>query len=206
MTESAIKALIDDAAAVRLDLAKALMKLPSDKDTIMLIARAGGSSSKLANALAAAEERAEKAEALQTGEKAAPNPEWEAKADAFHAATVAEFGVNPFDTLTMLRRWKADTEPANELGQISFSRAMLNSAADALSMALEISRAEYLRANAAESLVARFVEACGPIRAIWEACNVPPVDNQRRRDLAASLIHADEFSALASLTAEAKGE
>ena len=86
---------------------------------------------------------------LPANEVPEPNPEWEAKAAAHHAESVAEAGVNPFDTLTMLERWKADAEPANELGQVSFSRAMLDSATDALHMALEISRTEHLRAERA---------------------------------------------------------
>ena len=86
---------------------------------------------------------------LPANEVPEPNPEWEAKAAAYHAESVAEAGVNPFDTLTMSERWKADAEPANELGQVSFSRAMLESATDALHMALEISRTEHLRAERA---------------------------------------------------------
>lgn len=82
-----------------------------------------------------------------TAEKPSPNPEWEAKADAFHAETVAEVGVNPFDTLVMLEKWKADAEPANHLGQVSFSRAMLDSATDALRAALEMARTEHLEAK-----------------------------------------------------------
>lgn len=81
--------------------------------------------------------------------KPEPNPEYEAKAKAAHQRIAAEAGVNPFDTLTMLERWTADAEPANHLGQVSFSRALLDSAADALRMALEISRNEYLRAERA---------------------------------------------------------
>src|ERR1700677_2477759 len=64
--------------------------------------------------------------------KPEPHPEWEAKAKAAHDRIAAEAGVNPFDTLKMLERWTADAEPANHLGQVSFSRAMLDSAADAL--------------------------------------------------------------------------
>jgi hypothetical protein len=107
-------------------------------------------------------------------EKAPPNPEWEAKADAYHAAALAETGPpNPFDTLTMLERWKADAEPANELGQVSFSRALLDSATDALREALEIARSEHLRGKEAfrrgaqecRDMMARFVEqGGGPIR------------------------------------------
>ena len=88
-------------------------------------------------------------EGLPANEIPEPNQEWEAKAAAHHAESVAEAGVNPFDTLTMLERWKADAEPANELGQVNFSRAMLDSATDALRMALEISRTEHLRAERA---------------------------------------------------------
>jgi len=69
-------------------------------------------------------------------EKPEPNPEWEALADAYHAASLEECGVEPEATLAMLRRWKADAEPANALGQISFSRAMLESATDALAATL----------------------------------------------------------------------
>lgn len=78
------------------------------------------------------------ATARQSGEgreqatKLEPNPEWEALADAYHASQTAEHGVEPEATLTMLEKWKADTEPANHLGQVTFSRAMLDSATDAL--------------------------------------------------------------------------
>ena len=65
-------------------------------------------------------------------EQEEPNPEWEAKADTHHAATLAKVGVEPLQTLKMLERWKADAEPANEFGQVTFSRALLDSATDAL--------------------------------------------------------------------------
>lgn len=89
--------------------------------------------------------------------KPAPNPEWEAKAKAFRADQLAEIGPpNPFDTLTMLERWTADAEPANEHGQISFSRALLESAESALRQALEIARNEHLRAERAEAALRPF--------------------------------------------------
>lgn len=69
-------------------------------------------------------------------EKAEPNPMWEAIADRQHAAIIADVGVDPAATLSMLKQWKADAEPANEMGQISFSRAMLDSACDALELLL----------------------------------------------------------------------
>jgi hypothetical protein len=115
-------------------------------------------------------------------EKPEPNPEWEALADAAHAAIVAEVGEpNPFDTLTMLEKWKADAEPANSLGQVSFSRAMLDSAEDALRVALSIARTEYLGGKTAylrglqdmREMLARFVEqggdaeAAASMRANW---------------------------------------
>jgi hypothetical protein len=81
--------------------------------------------------------------------KPEPNPEYEAKAKAAHEQIRDEAGVNPFDTLTMLERWTADAEPANHRGQVSFSRALLDSATDALRNALEIGRNEYLRAERA---------------------------------------------------------
>lgn len=102
--------------------------------------------------------------------KAAPNPEWEAKADAAHAAIVAEVGQsNPFDTLKMLETWKAHAEPADCDGRITFSRALLDSAADALRVALEMARAEYIakkdefRRGAQEMrhMLANFVEQGG---------------------------------------------
>jgi hypothetical protein len=94
-----------------------------------------------------------------TPEKPAPNPEWEALADAAHAAIRAEVGQDePEQTLKMLQTWKADAEPANELGQISFSRAMLDSATDALEATIN-SRQDAL--NAAW----RAVDACGGVGA-----------------------------------------
>ena len=91
--------------------------------------------------------------------KPAPNPEWEAKAQEFRAAQLAESGPpNPFDTLTMLERWTADAEPANEHGQVSFSRAMLESAESALRQALEIARGEHLRAERAEKALRPFAD------------------------------------------------
>jgi hypothetical protein len=81
-------------------------------------------------------------EGLPTPEKPEPNPEWEAKAKALRdqtrmkaeemAAELDEPVNEPEATLTMLERWTADAEPANEHGQVSFSRAMLESAEDTL--------------------------------------------------------------------------
>lgn len=100
--------------------------------------------------------------------KPAPNPEWEAKAKAFREELLAESGPpNPFDTLTMLEKWTADAEPANEHGQVSFSRAMLESAESALRQALEIARNEHLRAERAETALrpfASFGEYVGGLR------------------------------------------
>lgn len=100
--------------------------------------------------------------------KPAPNPEWEAKAKAFRDDLLAESGPpNPFDTLTMLERWTADAEPANEHGQVSFSRAMLESAESALREALNIARNEHLRAERAETALrpfASFGEYVGGLR------------------------------------------
>jgi len=98
--------------------------------------------------------------AVLATEKPEPNPEWEARADAAHAAIVAEVGPsNPFDTLTMLEKWKAHAEPADCDGRITFSRAMLDSAEDALRTALKISRNEHLRAEAATSTITALREA-----------------------------------------------
>jgi hypothetical protein len=117
-----------------------------------------------------------------TETKPEPNPEWEALADAAHAAIRAEVGEsNPFDTLAMLERWKADAEPAFEGGKISFSRALLDSATDGLRAALEIARTEYLNGKTAHlrglqdmrEMLARFVEQAGDattaasLRANW---------------------------------------
>lgn len=69
---------------------------------------------------------------LLAKEKPDPNPEWEALADAYHAKGLAEHGIEAAATLDMLEHWKADAEPANRHGQVSFSRALLDSATDAL--------------------------------------------------------------------------
>ncbi len=76
----------------------------------------------------------------QGGELPEPNPEWEAKAKALNEAARAERGPitreDAEQTLTMLRKWTADAQPANEHGQVSFARAMLESAEEALAWAL----------------------------------------------------------------------
>jgi len=86
--------------------------------------------------LAAAIKETEAAQAVEgdesTMQKSEPNPEWEAIADAAHAAIIAKCGIEPEATLNMLVRYKSDAEPANEFGQITFSRSMLDSATDAL--------------------------------------------------------------------------
>ena len=120
-------------------------------------------------------------------ETPAPNPEFEAKADAAHEAIRAEVGEpNPFDTLTMLEKWKSSAEPADCDGRISFSRALLDSAQDALRVALEMARREYLLARSTSiafgcgaqecrEMMARFVEEGGDvvtaasIRANWNS-------------------------------------
>lgn len=103
-------------------------------------------------------------------EKPEPNPQWEALADAAHAKILAEVGEpNPFDTLTMLEKWKADAEPADSDGRISFSRALLDSAQDGLRVALEMARTEYLNGKTAHlrglqdmrEMLACFVEQGG---------------------------------------------
>jgi hypothetical protein len=110
-------------------------------DTILGDEQSAARFNDLSTQLTAALKRAEDAERERdtlhaAGEKREPNPEWEAKADAYHAAALAEAGVDPQATLAMLERWKADAEPANEMGQVSFSRAMLDSATDALRLTL----------------------------------------------------------------------
>jgi len=103
-------------------------------------------------------------------EKPEPNPEWEAKADAAHAAIVAEVGdPNPFDTLVMLEKWKSHAEPADSDGRITFSRALLDSAHDALTLALKMARSEHIArkdefrrgAQEARHMLANFVEQGG---------------------------------------------
>ena len=70
----------------------------------------------------------------------APNPEWEAKAKAYNDQARSERGPitreDAEQTLTMLRTWTADAQPANEQGQVSFARAMLESAEEALAWGL----------------------------------------------------------------------
>lgn len=65
-----------------------------------------------------------------------PNPEWEAEYDAAHEAIVAEVGVDPEATLSMLRQWKSHACPVNEHGQASVARSMLDGATDALALTL----------------------------------------------------------------------
>lgn len=71
-------------------------------------------------------------EGLPAAEKMEPNPEWEARANALHAEATVERGIEPEATLGMLEAWKSVVEPANELGQSSFTRAMLDSAVDSI--------------------------------------------------------------------------
>ena len=75
--------------------------------------------------------------------KPEPNPEWEAKAKALREHSRAEAAKlepdetdQPEMTLKMLERWTPDAEPANEHGQITFSRAMLESAEDSLRLVI----------------------------------------------------------------------
>lgn len=74
--------------------------------------------------------------------KPEPVPEWEAIADKAHAVIREQAGdPEPDAVLAMLRCWKAPAEPANALGQITFSRALLDSATDALEFLIARSRA-----------------------------------------------------------------
>jgi hypothetical protein len=115
--------------------------------------------------------RAALAAASLPDEKRPPNPEWEAKAEAWHAATVAEVGeANPFDTLAMLERWKADAEPANEHGQVSFSRALLDSATDALRVALRIARNEHERVRVAREALERIASSEHEVGCSFDFC------------------------------------
>jgi predicted nuclease with TOPRIM domain len=103
------------------------------------------------------------------------NPEYEAKAKAAHDAIRAEVGpVDPAETLKMIETWKGDAEPANEHGQVSFSRAMLDSAEDALRDLLRDQEGKIVRtAQVTREMLARFVEQGGDhvtaasIRANW---------------------------------------
>ena len=61
-----------------------------------------------------------------------PVAAWEAKAAEFHAANVAEARGDPEykrgdlkESARLLRRWLADAAPANEHGQVSFLRALV---------------------------------------------------------------------------------
>jgi len=101
--------------------------------------------------------------AVVSDEKPDPNPEWEAKADAEHAAIREEVGeCDPLAALTMLKTWKAHAEPADQDGRITFSRAMLDSAEDALEVALKLSSGGFVRgAQEAREMLARFVEQGG---------------------------------------------
>ena len=71
---------------------------------------------------------------MKIGPATIPEPvaAWEAKAAEFHAANVAEERADPEykrgdlrESARMLRRWLADAAPANELGQVSFLRALV---------------------------------------------------------------------------------
>lgn len=92
-----------------------------------------------------------------------PTPEWEAKARAFAAQVHAAHPVEPAQTLVMLRRWTADAEPANEHGQVSFARAMLESAEAAL-------EALFARCNRIDT-AARAVLAVRPVN--WNDAEDP---------------------------------
>ena len=74
------------------------------------------------------------ARGMKIGPATIPEPvaAWEAKAAEFHAANVAEERADPEykrgdlrESARMLRGWLADAAPANELGQVSFLRALV---------------------------------------------------------------------------------
>lgn len=62
-----------------------------------------------------------------------PNPAFEKLASDAHAEIRAEVGVvEPHLTLAMLKTWSEHAAPANALGQVSFARALLQNATDAI--------------------------------------------------------------------------
>ena len=80
---------------------------------------------------------AEKAYAADATERALPNPEWEALAAKFRAATRQTEEGQPEGTRESLERcakmldtYAPDCFPANEKGQVHFARAMMESVAD----------------------------------------------------------------------------
>jgi hypothetical protein len=75
--------------------------------------------------------------------KPEPSPEWEAKAQTAQQrirdelrATGDDYPPSLPDALRMLEKWIPSAEPANEQGQISFSRALMESAAEAMRAAI----------------------------------------------------------------------
>ena len=82
----------------------------------------------------AAHEAAIKEAGMMIGPATIPEPvaAWEAKAAEFHAANIAEARADPEykrgdlkESARLLRRWLADAAPANEHGQVSFLRALV---------------------------------------------------------------------------------
>lgn len=74
-------------------------------------------------------------EAIAALKGAEPVASGEADYQAHHRAQEAEFADDPADlpgTLAMLERWGPEAFPANEQGQVSFGRALLDSAASAI--------------------------------------------------------------------------
>ena len=93
-----------------------------------------GDPSKSALAALAAHEAATKDAGMMIGPATISEPvaAWEAKAAEFHAANVAEARGDPEykrgdlkESARMLRHWLADAAPANERGQVSFLRALV---------------------------------------------------------------------------------